>query len=111
MPKKPEDLTIKILAEMRADARTMHAELVSAIERTHNRIDTLSSRIDAINLRIDLLERRLLATEARLGTQHTEVLGALEKMRAELVGSTERDQAINDIEERLSALEKAGARQ
>lgn len=109
---EPENLTAELLKQIRDGVGRLEgridatrAELVAAIGQTNDRLDRLAARLEA-------LEQRLTATDLRLSTQHTAILGALEELRTMLADGFARDAAINDLSERVEVLEqKAGLRQ
>jgi hypothetical protein len=87
------DLTVKILSEIRDEIRGTRADLNARIEET--------------NQKVDLLARRQTETEVRLATEIVALAGAVERTNKLLRERLDDRDRIDDIDRRVTALERA----
>jgi ABC-type transporter Mla subunit MlaD len=97
---EPMDLTIEILKDIRDETRGMRIELSERIDQTNERLDKVCAELKG---EIRELRQAQVATETRLATALTDVVGALEDVKTllrENYAST-----IRDLDRRVTALE------
>ena len=87
------DLTVRILSEIRDEIRGTRADL--------------SAKIDQTNARLDLLARRQTETEVRLATEIVALAGAVDRTNKLLRERLDDRDRIDDIDRRVTALERA----
>lgn len=98
--KRPVDLNTEILVSIRNEIASMNANLSARIDATNDRLDELRESLSA---RIGAVERRLTETEMRIATELVAVAGAVLEVR-DLIRD-HRNQAIEDLQERVTVLE------
>jgi len=106
----PEDLTVRILSEIR-DAVVQTNE---RLDQTNARLDQTNARLDQTNARLDQareeLGRRIVESELRTATAITELAGTMQgvqellREQLDLRGRVERCEAdIRDLKRRVEA--------
>lgn len=99
---EPENLVLKILAEMRTEMREQFSALDTKLSR---RIDDLDAKVDRLSLRIDALEARMDRLERNVEGLSDSINTVLKNLRVLL--ATHDPERLDKIEQRLSALERA----
>ncbi|MBX3232875.1 MAG: hypothetical protein KIT84_42365 [Labilithrix sp.] len=93
-----EDLTTRILIEIRDEMRKTREELGSRIDKTNE-------RLDKTNERLDRLEQRQHEGEIRLATEIVAVAAAVRQLTEHLRDDREVRAQVADHERRLAILE------
>lgn len=83
------DLTVKILSEIRDEIRGTNA------------------RLEETNRKVDLLARRQTETEVRLATEIVALAGAVDRTNQLLRERLDDRDRLDDIDRRVTALERA----
>lgn len=96
------ELTVKILGQIRDELRATRSDLTS-------RLDQTNERLDQTNERLERLERRQIETEVRLSTELVTVASAITDLSKVLVVDRKLRTQVADHETRLKALEKKRA--
>jgi hypothetical protein len=100
------ELTTKVLIEIRDDARATQA----AVKETNVRLDKMreeiSAELGATNSRLDRLEARQVATETRLATELVAVVAAIHEVRDVIREDRADRKRLDRLERRVGALEK-----
>lgn len=96
---KPIDQTLVVLKQIRDEITQTRKDLSA-------RLDHVSERQLETNERLDRLERRQTASEIRLATELTAVVGAVHAVRDAVVGDLELRRTVDDHEQRLRAIEQ-----
>lgn len=94
------DLTVKILSEIRDELRGTRKELVA-------RIDHTNATLEETNRKVDLLARRQTETEVRLATEIVALAGAVDRTNQLLRERLDDRDRLDDIDRRVTALERA----
>lgn len=94
------ELTVKILGQIRDELRATRSDLTS-------RLDQTNERLDQTNERLERLERRQIETEVRLSTEL--VASAITDLSKVLAVDRKLRTQVADHEARLKALEKKRA--
>ncbi|MBN8612787.1 MAG: hypothetical protein J0L92_19485 [Deltaproteobacteria bacterium] len=94
------DLTVKILSEIRDEIRGTRVDLSAKIDQTN-------ARLEETNQKVDLLARRQTETEVRLATEIVALAGAVDRTNKLLRERLDDRDRIDDIDRRVSALERA----
>jgi hypothetical protein len=94
------DLTVKILSEIRDELRGTRGELVA-------RIDQSNATLEETNRKVDLLARRRTETEVRLATEIVALAGAVDRTNQPLRERLDDCDRLDDIDRRVTALERA----
>ncbi len=90
-----EDLTTKILIEIR-----------DGIGRTNDRLDTTVDRLDSTINRLEKLERRQTEMEVRLSTELIAVVQAVNTLKDVIIEDRKLRSQVDDHESRLRAVER-----
>lgn len=94
------DLTVKILSEIRNEIRGTRADLNAKIEKTN-------ASLEEANRKVDLLARRQTETEVRLATEIVALAGAVDRTNQLLRERLDDRDRLDDIDRRVTALERA----
>jgi len=76
-----DDLTIRVLIEIRDEIRSTNQR----VDRTNERVDHLSTRVDHMSTRIDDMGQRIVESELRTSTAITELTGTIRDVHSLLV--------------------------
>lgn len=96
------ELTVKILGQIRDELKATRSDLSS-------RLDQTNERLDQTNERLERLERRQVETEVRLSTELVSVASAISDLSKTLVEDRKLRAQVANHEVRLVALEKKRA--
>jgi hypothetical protein len=108
-----EDLTTRVLIEIRDEIRATKDELRDELRATKDELrdelratkNELRDEIRGTNSRLDRLEKRQSESEIRLGTEIVAVVGAIRELRDTLLEDRQLRQTVDNHETRLRALE------
>lgn len=100
-PPMSDSVTIKILKEIRDEARITNQRLDS----TNERLDSTNGRLDLTNERLERLERRQVSTEVRLATELVSVVSAINELRDTFVVDRELRKTVVVHGQRLDSLD------
>lgn len=103
------ELTVKILGQIRDELKATRSDLSSRLDQTNERLDRMNGRIDETNSHLERLERRQVETEMRLSTELVSVANAVNDLSRVLVEDRKLRAQVANHETRINALEKKRA--
>ncbi|MBI2374970.1 MAG: hypothetical protein HYV07_13320 [Deltaproteobacteria bacterium] len=96
---EPTDLTIRILQEIRDELRSTNRRLEVGFEATNQRFEEMNQRFEEANLRFDVIETALREVSEQVVMQSRAIRVAIE-------ARGHNEDRLDDLERRVSALEK-----
>jgi uncharacterized coiled-coil DUF342 family protein len=103
-----EDLTTRVLIEIRDEARKTNQEvrhLGEEVRHLGEEMRNTNERLDGTNSRLDRLERRQVDAEIRISTEIVAVAGAIREMKDAFLEDRRLQAQVGDHERRIQALE------